>query len=147
MGQAVFLPSFPPRPRATTPTSAVPAAPAAPIHDAPNLEAIVRIAHEEGLSNVHFGVGEVPRYRARGEMQTIEWPATDLSTFQGWLGEILSPQQIDAFFREKEFDGSHAFPFVRIRINLLDSLRSPAMVLRLIPQTSSRWSSSSCLRS
>ncbi len=84
---------------------------------------------------MHLGVGEVPRYRARGEMQTTEWPATDLSTFQGWLREILSPQQIDTFFREKEFDGSHAFPFVRIRINLLDSLRGPAMVLRLIPQT------------
>ena len=68
-------------------------------------------------------------------MQSTEWPATDLSTFQGWLHEILSPQQIDAFFREKEFDGSHGFPFVRIRINLLDSLRGPAMVLRLIPQT------------
>ena len=84
---------------------------------------------------MHLGVGEVPRYRARGEMQTTEWPTTDLSTFQAWLREILSPQQIDTFFREKEFDGSHAFPFVRIRINLLDSLRGPAMVLRLIPQT------------
>ena len=26
-------------------------------------------------------------------------------------------------------------PFVRVRINLMDSLRGPAMVLRLIPQT------------
>ena len=150
MAQPVFPPSFPPRPRATSPAPAAPATPAAPAiptaqtkpaaaaaptHGAPNLEAIVKIAHEEGHSDVHLGVGEVPRYRARGEMQSTEWPATDLSTFQGWLGEILSPQQIDAFFREKEFDGSHAFPFVRIRINLLDSLRGPAMVLRLIPQT------------
>ena len=68
-------------------------------------------------------------------MQQTDWPVTDLSMFQRWLGEILSPQQIDAFFREKEFDGSHAFPFVRGQINLLDSLRGPAMVLRLIPQT------------
>ena len=150
VAQPVFPPSFPPRPRATSPAPAAPATPAAPAiptaqtkpaaaaaptHGAPNLEAIVKIAHEEGHSDVHLGVGEVPRYRARGEMQSTEWPATDLSTFQGWLGEILSPQQIDAFFREKEFDGSHAFPFVRIRINLLDSLRGPAMVLRLIPQT------------
>ncbi len=30
---------------------------------------------------------------------------------------------------------AHAFRFVRVRINLLDSLRGPAMVLRLIPQT------------
>ena len=48
---------------------------------------------------------------------------------------------IDGFNRDKEFDGSHAFPFVRVRINLMDSLRGPAMVLRLIPQTSSPWSS------
>ena len=48
---------------------------------------------------------------------------------------LASPQQIDGFLREKEFDGSHAFPFVRVRINLLDSLRGPAMVLRLIPQS------------
>ena len=95
----------------------------------------MRLAHDEGHSDVHLGVGEIPRYRARGEMLRTEWPITDQTIFQGWLGEILSPQQIDEFFREKEFDGSHAFPFVRIRINLLDSLRGPAMVLRLIPQT------------
>ncbi len=39
------------------------------------------------------------------------------------------------FSREKEFDGSHSSPLVRIRINLLDSLCGLAMVLRLIPQT------------
>ena len=104
-------------------------------HGALNLKAVVKIAHEEGHSDIHLGVGELPRYRARGEMQTTEWPATDLSTFQGWLQEILSPQQIDAFFGEKEFDSSLEFPFVSMRINLLDSLRGPAMVLRLIPQT------------
>ena len=101
----------------------------------PSLEQIVRLAHDEGHSDVHLGVGETPRYRARGEMLRTEWPITDQDVFQNWLREILSPQQIDEFFREKEFDGSHAFPFVRIRINLLDSLRGPAMVLRLIPQT------------
>ena len=68
-------------------------------------------------------------------MQGTEWPVTQADVFQGWLQEILSPQQIDAFGRDKEFDGSYAFPFVRVRINLMDSLRGPAMVLRLIPQT------------
>ena len=68
-------------------------------------------------------------------MQCTEWPATHAEVFQGWLKEILTPQQLDGFNRHKEFDGSHAFPFVRERINLMDSLRGPAMVLRLIPQT------------
>ena len=145
MAQPVFPPSLPPRLNAISPAAAATPAPASrpsgldPLTATttfhPTLEQIVRIAHEEGHSDIHLGVGEVPRYRARGEMQTTEWPVSDLPTFQGWLEEILSPQQIDAFFREKEFDGSHAFPFVRIRINLLDSLRGPAMVLRLIPQT------------
>ena len=100
-----------------------------------SLETIVRIAHEEGHSDVHLGVGETPRYRDRGEMLLTEWPISTQQNFQGWLKEILSPQQIDDFNRTKEFDGSHAFPFVRVRINLLDSLLGPAMVLRLIPQT------------
>jgi twitching motility protein PilT len=100
----------------------------------PTLEVLVRIANERGHSDVHLGVGEVPRYRSRGEMISTDWPITDQKHFQGWLQEVLTPHQIDAFQRSKEFDGSHAFPFVRVRINLLDSLRGPAMVLRLIPQ-------------
>ena len=99
-----------------------------------SLASIVQLAERSGFSDVHLGVGEEPRYRARGEMLRTGWPISDAASFHGWLREMLSPAQIDAFQRDKEFDGSHAFPFVRVRINLLDSLRGPAMVLRLIPQ-------------
>ncbi|MEY3463430.1 MAG: hypothetical protein RLZZ468_1208, partial [Cyanobacteriota bacterium] len=122
---------------ATPAPGPAPASAAAPINlggEPPNLEGIVRIAHERNFSDVHLGVGEEPRYRARGDMLRTGWPVTDNATFQRWLKEMLSPAQIDGFQRDKEFDGSHAFPFVRVRINLLDSFRGPAMVLRLIPQ-------------
>ncbi|MDP5118585.1 MAG: ATPase, T2SS/T4P/T4SS family, partial [Prochlorococcaceae cyanobacterium MAG_34] len=99
-----------------------------------NLEAIVRIANERGYSDVHLGVGEEPRFRARGEMAGTGWPVTNAATFNSWMKEILSPVAIDAFQRDKEFDSSHAFSFVRVRINLLDCFQGPAMVLRLIPQ-------------
>ena len=99
-----------------------------------SLAGIVKIADQQRFSDVHLGVGEEPRYRARGEMLRTGWPITDAASFNGWLREMLSPAQIDGFNRDKDFDGSHAFPFVRVRINLLDSLRGPAMVLRLIPQ-------------
>ena len=156
MTSPVFPPGFPPRPPQETAAepshsaeSSSPSLPfglplppsdagtkAAPAEDeAPSLKDLVRIAHETGHSDVHLGVGEQPRYRARGEMLTTEWPVTTAAVFQGWMQEILSPHQIDTFNTQKEFDGSHAFPFVRVRINLLDSLRGPAMVLRLIPQT------------
>ncbi|MDD9803646.1 MAG: type IV pilus twitching motility protein PilT [Cyanobacteria bacterium MAG STY1_bin_7] len=139
MAQPVFPPSFPPRPTAArSPERSREVhnpAPRSAADGSPSLEEIVRIAHDAGHSDVHLGVGEVPRYRARGDMQGTDWPVTRAEVFQGWLQEILTPQQIDGFNRDKEFDGSHAFPFVRVRINLMDSLRGPAMVLRLIPQT------------
>ena len=37
----------------------------------------------------------MPRYRARGDMQGTDWPVTRTEVFQGWLQEILTPQQID----------------------------------------------------
>ncbi|MCP9926507.1 type IV pilus twitching motility protein PilT [Cyanobium sp. CH-040] len=99
----------------------------------PDLQAMVQLANERQYSDVHVGVGEEPRYRSRGTMVRTGWPATDSETFHRWLREILSPEDIEAFLRHKEFDGAHTFPFVRVRINLLDTLRGPAMVLRLIP--------------
>ena len=137
MAQPVFPPSFPPRPAGSPPPTTPVTAPTRGqgVEGSPSLEAILRIAHDAGHSDVHLGVGEIPRFRARGEIQATDWPVTDDTVFQGWLREILSPQQIDSFFRDKELDSAYAFPFVRVRINLLDSLRGPAMVLRLIPQT------------
>ena len=148
VSQSVFPPSFPAKPKASNQPPPSPQRTPGPTNPGPNktaltagagggpsLEAIVQTAFEKGYSDVHLGVGEQPRYRARGEMLTTNWPVTSTAVFRGWLQEILTPQQIDGFFRDKEFDGSHAFSFVRIRINLLDSFHGPAMVLRLIPQT------------
>jgi twitching motility protein PilT len=95
----------------------------------------VRVAFERNYSDVHLGVGEEPRYRHRGDIVRTGWPATDQPAFIGWVREMLGAAELDSFLRDLEFDGSHAFPFVRVRINLMVTLRGPAMVLRLIPQT------------
>ena len=126
-----------PPPLASPPLASPPAvSPPAATGGAPaSLRDIVRIAHDKRYSDVHIGVGEEPRFRARGDMRRTGWPTTDTATFNAYVREMLSPAQWDAFQRDKDYDGSFAFPFVRVRINLLDSLRGPAMVLRLIPQT------------
>jgi twitching motility protein PilT len=98
-----------------------------------SLVAVVRVAFEAKCSDVHLGVGEEPRLRFRGDMQMTDWPITTGEQFTGWLEEILAPGDRQAFQDEKEYDGSHAFSFVRVRINLFESLLGPAMVLRLIP--------------
>ncbi|MEB3230509.1 MAG: type IV pilus twitching motility protein PilT [Leptolyngbyaceae bacterium] len=100
----------------------------------PTLGEIVTHANEEGYSDVHLGVGEIPRFRDRGEIKTTEWPVTDKNTFYSWMREVLSEQEVQQFQDTLDFDGAADYPFARIRINIFDSLLGPAMVLRLIPK-------------
>ena len=99
----------------------------------PSLEYIVRNAFESGFSDIHLGVGEVPRMRDRGEMMLTDYPKTDYNTFMSWLHEVLSDREVQKFQKELEFDGATQYEFARARINLFNTLRGHALVMRLIP--------------
>ena len=100
----------------------------------PSLEYIIKKAHAQGYSDIHLGVEEVPRMRDRGEMVAVEeYPKTDRNTFFSWLYEILTDAEVGQFKRDLEFDGATQYEFARVRINIFDTLRGPAMVMRLIP--------------
>lgn len=102
----------------------------------PVLKDIVWRANEEGISDIHLGVNEQPRFRKRGDLVPVEeYPMSDLDTFMTWLREILTDEEIHTFQEKLDFDGAADLGFVRIRISLLDSLAGPAMVLRLIGAT------------
>ncbi len=100
---------------------------------APTLAEVVRVAYDKGYSDVHLGVGEVPRFRNRGEIEATDWPEVDRDTFFSWLREILTDGEIRRFEEHLDFDGATQYEFARVRINIFDSLYGPAMVLRLIP--------------
>lgn len=127
----------PPQERPSAPTNRPPSAPPPSMtvqsNGSPTLAQIVKRAFDEGYSDIHLGVGEVPRFRNRGEMDPTEWPPADRKTFMSWLGEIMKPEEIQQFEKTLDFDGAAQFDFVRVRINVFDTLRGPAMVLRLIP--------------
>jgi twitching motility protein PilT len=114
-----------------------PPAPVTPVYRPspghPTLEYLVREAYENGYSDLHLGVNEIPRMRDRGEIVITEYPVTDHQTFMSWLQEIMAEDQIQHFQKVLEFDGATQYEFARVRINVFDSLRGPAMVLRLIP--------------
>jgi len=101
----------------------------------PTLREIVKTANDNGISDIHLGVGEVPRFRKRGDMTPTEWPVIDLDTFMGWLREVLTDEEIQQFQENLDFDGAADLGFVRIRINIFDSLNGPSLVLRLIGST------------
>ncbi|QDZ40386.1 type IV pilus twitching motility protein PilT [Euhalothece natronophila Z-M001] len=104
-----------------------------PSQGQPTLFQIVNKAYEDGFSDIHLGVGEIPRFRNRGEIDYSNYPKTDHNTFMSWLHEILSEEEVEKFQRHLEFDGAAQYDFARVRINVFDSLNGPAMVLRLIP--------------
>jgi twitching motility protein PilT len=99
----------------------------------PTLMDLIKGAFDKGFSDVHVGVGEVPRYRDRGDIAHTEWPATDKATFYSWMHEILTEEEITKFETTLDFDGATQYDFARVRINIFDSLHGPAMVMRLIP--------------
>lgn len=99
----------------------------------PTLGDIIKHAHEDKFSDVHLGVGEIPRFRNRGEMDYSDYPKTDHNTFMSWLYEILSEEEVEKFQSTLEFDGATQYDFARVRINVFDTLNGPGMVLRLIP--------------
>lgn len=98
------------------------------------MEQLVREAYDKGFSDIHLGVGEIPRFRDRGQLVLTEHPVTDEATFAAWLAEILTPQQIEQFHATLEYDGATQYEgMARVRINVFVSLNGPGMVLRLIP--------------
>lgn len=130
-------PPGPPAGAAPAAQPATPAAPAAPKGPGPSpghptLRDIVVRANEEGISDIHVGVNELPRFRKRGDIAEAGYPVTDLNTFMSWLRECMSNEEIQQFQERLDFDGAFDFGFVRVRISAFDSLAGPAMVLRLI---------------
>ncbi|BAZ38428.1 twitching motility protein PilT [Calothrix sp. NIES-4101] len=94
---------------------------------------LIKEAFDKGFSDIHLGVGEVPRFRNRGEIESTQYPEVTKELFMSWLREIISDAEIRRFEEHLEFDGATQYDFARVRINVFDSLRGYAMVLRLIP--------------
>jgi twitching motility protein PilT len=101
---------------------------------ATSIEQMVRDAYARQASDIHIRVGEVPRFRIRGEMVlTRDQPETTPELFHHYLEEILTPAQLQKFEQTKEMDTAVFYPgLVRCRVNVFDSLTGGALVLRLI---------------
>ena len=99
----------------------------------PTLKQLVQEAYEKGFSDIHLGVGKIPRFRNRGEIEATTYPKTNGRTFLNWLREVLKDEEIRHFENTLDFDGAAQYEFARVRINLFHTIKGPAMVLRLIP--------------
>ncbi|HEY9834889.1 MAG TPA: PilT/PilU family type 4a pilus ATPase [Stenomitos sp.] len=99
-----------------------------------SIKQMVKEAHALDASDIHIRVGQVPRFRIRGEMMVPKGHAkVTPEIFEAYLTEILSPAQKKQFAEAKEMDTAIFYPgFLRCRVNCFDSLTGGAIVLRLI---------------
>ncbi|MGE5658221.1 MAG: type IV pilus twitching motility protein PilT [Actinomycetota bacterium] len=118
------------------PPSVVPATPARPAEDLPDttIKQMVKDAYTSKASDIHIRVGQVPRFRIRGQMVIPEGQVkVTPEIFEHYLAEILTPAQRKQFVETQELDTAIFYPgLVRCRVNCFDSLNGGAMVLRLI---------------
>jgi twitching motility protein PilT len=121
---------------ATAPTvpASAPVAVASSVSTVSTIEQLVRAAHAKNASDIHIRVGELPRFRVRGQMilqrdQAIVAP----EIFTAYLKEMLNENQYRMFLEHQELDTAIYYPgFLRCRVNCFDSLTGGAIVLRLI---------------
>lgn len=98
------------------------------------IEQMVKNASRQKASDIHIRVGELPRFRIRGEMVIAEdQPQVTPELFEEYLNEILTPIQRQEFAKTKELDTAVFYPgFLRCRVNCFETITGGAMVLRLI---------------
>lgn len=99
-----------------------------------SIEQMVRDAHARQASDIHIRIGELPRFRVRGQMvQPRDQQKVTPELFKQYLGEILSDKQRAEFEQSKELDTAIFYPgFLRCRVNCFETLTGGAIVLRLI---------------
>ncbi|MBD2076811.1 PilT/PilU family type 4a pilus ATPase [Phormidium sp. FACHB-592] len=99
-----------------------------------SIEQMVRDAHARQASDIHIRIGELPRFRIRGQMvQPRDQQKVTPELFKQYLGEILSDKQQAEFEHSKELDTAIFYPgFLRCRVNCFETLTGGAIVLRLI---------------
>jgi twitching motility protein PilT len=104
------------------------------VNSATSIKQMVKDAYAQKASDIHIRVGQVPRYRIRGQMvETENQLRATPEIFEQYLAEILTPAQRKQFAENKELDTAIFYPgFVRCRVNCFESLMGGAMVLRLI---------------
>ena len=110
--KAQATPVAPPPPKAPQSTPVAPPAPPRKARRIPTpspgnvkVQQLIAEAFKAGYSDIHLGVGEIPRMRDRGEMVITEYPQTDIRTFMSWLYEVLTEEEVERFKATLEFDG------------------------------------------
>jgi twitching motility protein PilT len=71
------------------------------------LDAFLQLAHQQGVSDVHFAVGVPPMFRMSGELLPIQYRAMSKEELEDLLREILTADQLTEIESDQDIDFSY----------------------------------------
>lgn len=100
----------------------------------PRLDAFLKLAHEQGCSDIHLAVGVPPLLRMNGELMPIRFRELSLGELGGYLTEILTTRQKQRFKSGEDIDFAYNAEDVgRFRANYFHKAGGPGATFRYIP--------------
>ncbi len=98
------------------------------------IDAFLKLAREQGCSDVHLAVGVPPMLRIHGELRAIKFRDLGDSEMEGYLNEIMSDAQREHLAQGEDLDFSYmASDAGRFRVNVFRKLSGLGATLRYIP--------------
>ena len=101
----------------------------------PRLDAFLKLAQEQGCSDLHLAVGMPPLLRMHGDLLPIKFRDLDERELRSFLFEVLTPSQEKRFRAGEDLDFSyHAEGAGRFRANFYHKSTGPAAAFRYVPE-------------
>ena len=106
------------------------------LHSADNLmlSDLIRLATENGASDLHIEAGLPAALRIRGTLRMLDQPIPPKDTLAA-AQSLLSPEEWSQFIERRSFDLSRTLQGVRCRINLLQTARGVGLAIRILAST------------
>jgi len=96
---------------------------------------LLSFAVQSGASDIHLAAGEVPALRIEGEIRRLDQEPLTADQAKSMAYAIMNEKQKAIFENELELDFSIGQKGMgRFRVNVFNSVRGVAMVLRLVPE-------------
>ncbi|TGU74447.1 type IV pilus twitching motility protein PilT [Geomonas terrae] len=98
------------------------------------IDALFKLLHDAGASDLHLSAGSPPIFRLRGEMERQNFKSLSHEELKAILFEILTPKQRETFEEKHDLDFAYSVPgLARFRGNYMLQHRGIAAVFRIIP--------------
>ena len=100
------------------------------------IDAFLKLGTQQGCSDLHLAVGVPPMLRMHGELVPIKFRELRDSELDGYINEILTPNQTEQFMRGGDLDFSYVSgEGGRFRVNVFRKDTGVGATFRAIPST------------